>query len=302
MWSSWPPRTCAATVSQGVIAQIYPDVTAGQVTADVTAPGLPQDLVGQRVRAQIKIGQRQALVVPRRYIATRFGVDYVSIVRHRRHGLGNAGPDHGGPGRRPGGNPFRPARRRRADPAGGAMNLGLSGRLTKATIKSPLTPLFLLAAIAVGLLALATIPREEEPQISVPMVDIMVPRPAFARRTRWNWSASRWRPSSRAWRASSTSTPSPTTTRCMVTARFKVGTDPDAPSVRIHEKIRANYDRIPAGIPEPLIRTRGINDVPKSRADPVAQARRRRVNGPTRRSMRSPASCAPRSPRSTTSA
>ena len=68
-------------VSQGMIAQIYPGVTAGQVTADVTAPGLPQDLVGQRVRAQIKIGQRQALVVPRRYIATRFGVDYVSIVR-----------------------------------------------------------------------------------------------------------------------------------------------------------------------------------------------------------------------------
>lgn len=68
-------------VSQGVIAQIYPGVTAGQVTADVTAPGLPQDLVGQRVRAQIKIGQRQALVIPRRYIATRFGVDYVRIVR-----------------------------------------------------------------------------------------------------------------------------------------------------------------------------------------------------------------------------
>ena len=68
-------------VGQGVIAQIYPDVTAGQVTADVTAPGLPQDLVGQRVRAQIKIGQRKALVISRRYIATRFGVDYVSIVR-----------------------------------------------------------------------------------------------------------------------------------------------------------------------------------------------------------------------------
>jgi len=67
-------------VSQGVIAQIYPDVTAGQVTADVAAPRLPQDLIGQHVRAQIRIGQRQALVIPRRYIATRFGVDYVSIV------------------------------------------------------------------------------------------------------------------------------------------------------------------------------------------------------------------------------
>ena len=54
------------------------------------------------------------------------------------------------------------------------MNLGLSGRLTRASILSPLTPLFLLAALAAGMLALLTIPREEEPQISVPMVDIIV--------------------------------------------------------------------------------------------------------------------------------
>ena len=55
------------------------------------------------------------------------------------------------------------------------MNLGFSGRLTRATIHSPLTPLFLLAAVVFGLVALMTIPREEEPQISVPMVDIFVP-------------------------------------------------------------------------------------------------------------------------------
>ena len=54
------------------------------------------------------------------------------------------------------------------------MKLGLSGRLRGATIRSPLTPLFLLAALAAGFVALLTIPREEEPQISVPMVDIMV--------------------------------------------------------------------------------------------------------------------------------
>jgi multidrug efflux pump subunit AcrB len=54
------------------------------------------------------------------------------------------------------------------------VNLGLSGRLTQGTIRSPLTPLFLLAAVVAGLLALLTIPREEEPQISVPMVDIRV--------------------------------------------------------------------------------------------------------------------------------
>jgi len=67
--------------TQGTISQIYPSITGGQVTADVSAPGLPQDLIGQRVRAQVKVGERQALVVPRHYILTRFGIDYARLVR-----------------------------------------------------------------------------------------------------------------------------------------------------------------------------------------------------------------------------
>jgi len=67
--------------AQGTITQVYPSVTSGQVTADVSAPGLPQDLIGQRVRAQIKVGSRPALIVPRRYLVTRFGVDYARLVR-----------------------------------------------------------------------------------------------------------------------------------------------------------------------------------------------------------------------------
>ena len=74
------PEDLRGAASQGTIAQIYPAVTSGQVTADVTAPNLPQDLVGRRVRAKIKVGERQALVAPRRYIATRFGVDYARLV------------------------------------------------------------------------------------------------------------------------------------------------------------------------------------------------------------------------------
>ncbi|OYZ81973.1 MAG: hypothetical protein B7Y12_05420, partial [Rhizobiales bacterium 24-66-13] len=54
------------------------------------------------------------------------------------------------------------------------MKLGIAGNLTRAFIGSPLTPLFLLAAFALGIVALVTLPREEEPQISVPMVDIRV--------------------------------------------------------------------------------------------------------------------------------
>jgi hypothetical protein len=52
--------------------------------------------------------------------------------------------------------------------------LGVSGYLTRAFIQSPLTPLILLAGLAIGLIALVSLPREEEPQISVPMVDIFV--------------------------------------------------------------------------------------------------------------------------------
>jgi len=67
--------------AQGAITEVYPSVTGGQVTADVSAPGLPQDLIGQRVRAQIKVGERQALVLPRSYVVTRFGIDYARLVR-----------------------------------------------------------------------------------------------------------------------------------------------------------------------------------------------------------------------------
>src|SRR5437016_12945995 len=54
------------------------------------------------------------------------------------------------------------------------MKLGIAGYLTRSFIVSPLTPLFLLAAFMVGLVALLTLDREEEPQSSVPMVDIHV--------------------------------------------------------------------------------------------------------------------------------
>ena len=58
----------------------------------------------------------------------------------------------------------------------------------------------------------------------------------------------------------------------MVTARFLVGTNSDAAILRVHEKIRANMDRIPVGIPEPLIVGRGIDDVRDRRPHADAEA------------------------------
>lgn len=73
-------RDLGGVASQGVISQVYPSITAGQVTADVTAPALPQSLIGRRVRASVQVGERQAIVIPRSYVITRFGVDFVRIV------------------------------------------------------------------------------------------------------------------------------------------------------------------------------------------------------------------------------
>ncbi|PZR33212.1 efflux RND transporter periplasmic adaptor subunit [Caulobacter segnis] len=66
--------------ASGQISQVYPAVTGGQIVADVTAADLPQALVGRKVRAFVSVGQRQAVVIPRRYVVTRFGVDYVRLV------------------------------------------------------------------------------------------------------------------------------------------------------------------------------------------------------------------------------
>ncbi|HMP63520.1 MAG TPA: efflux RND transporter permease subunit, partial [Phenylobacterium sp.] len=142
------------------------------------------------------------------------------------------------------------------------MRLGLSGRLTQATLHSPLTPLFLLAAIAMGLLALASTRREEEPQTGVPVVDIMVAAPGLSAPDVAELVGKPLETIVKSIDAVDHVYTQAEDDQVLVTARFEVGEDPDAAAVRVHEKIRANYDRIPAGVSEPMIVTRGINDVP----------------------------------------
>ena len=141
------------------------------------------------------------------------------------------------------------------------MNLGLSGRLTQATIRSPLTPLFLLAALAVGLIALTTIAREEEPQISVPMVDIRVNADGLKAPDAVELVTKPLEAIIKGIDGVEHVYSQTVDDRVLVTARFLVGTKSDDAILRVHEKIRANIDRIPVGIPEPLIVGRGINDV-----------------------------------------
>ena len=140
-------------------------------------------------------------------------------------------------------------------------DLGISGSLTKAFITSTLTPLFLLAALALGLLALVSLPREEEPQISVPMVDIMVRADGLKAEDAVRLVTEPLETIVKAINGVEHVYSNTTDDRVVVTARFLVGTKADEAILRVHEKIRANLDRIPVGIPEPLIVGRGIDDV-----------------------------------------
>ncbi len=142
------------------------------------------------------------------------------------------------------------------------MTPGLTGRLAQVFIRSPLTPLLLLAAVAMGVLALSQLPREEEPQISVPMVDVHVRADGLDARDAVELVT---KPLEDLLKGIDGVEHVYSNTRdhgTVVTARFFVGTDADDAILRVHEELRANVERIPEGIPDPVVIGRGINDVP----------------------------------------
>jgi RND family efflux transporter MFP subunit len=65
---------------QGQVTQVYPAIAGGRVKVDATVPGLTTQLVGRRIGVVIEVGQRRAMVVPRRFISTRYGIDYIDVV------------------------------------------------------------------------------------------------------------------------------------------------------------------------------------------------------------------------------
>lgn len=141
-------------------------------------------------------------------------------------------------------------------------HLGIAGRIAAMFIDSKLTPLIVIASVLLGAAAVVLLPREEEPQIKVPMVDVMVSMPGS---TAKEIEERATRPMEKLlWEIPgveyiySTSTDS----ESLVIVRFKVGEDPDVSLVRLTEKLRSNYDRIPMGVSAPLIKLKSIDDVP----------------------------------------
>jgi multidrug efflux pump subunit AcrB len=140
--------------------------------------------------------------------------------------------------------------------------LGLAGRLAKGFLRSRLTPLLVLASLLLGLLAVTLTPREEEPQIVVPMVDLYVPFPGASprevesqvttplERRLWGLPGVEY--------LYSVSRPG----LALLTVRFKVN-EPQEPSlVKVHQELAAHRDLLPPGAMAPIVKLQTIDDVP----------------------------------------
>ncbi|MBW1742708.1 MAG: efflux RND transporter permease subunit [Deltaproteobacteria bacterium] len=141
-------------------------------------------------------------------------------------------------------------------------HIGAAGKIARSFIDSKLTPLIIVASILLGLAAVYALPREEEPQIIVPMIDIFVQMPGASpkeveERVTTPMEKLLWEVPGVEY-VYSTSSPGVS----LAVVRFFVGEDEEESIVRLQSKLMANYDLIPEGVSPPLVKPRFIDDVP----------------------------------------
>ena len=145
-----------------------------------------------------------------------------------------------------------------------APRLGLAGRVARIFHSSPLTPILAVAALLLGLAAMAITPREEEPQIDVTMATVTVPFPGADVRDVENLVSfpleQKLSELQGVKHVYSVSRPGVS----MITVEFQVGVPRQAAIVRLYNQIYQNQDFVPRGlgVGPPLIRPMGIDDVP----------------------------------------
>ena len=139
---------------------------------------------------------------------------------------------------------------------------GIAGTIARIFIRSKLTPLFVIASFALGAVTLLKIPREEDPQIVVPMADIFVALPGASPKEVEERVSTPMEhllnDISGVEYVYSTSQPGVS----MVTARFHVGEKEDHAIVQLYKKLNGSLDRMPPGATMPIIKVRSIDDVP----------------------------------------
>ncbi|MEJ2590254.1 MAG: efflux RND transporter permease subunit [Candidatus Thiodiazotropha sp.] len=141
-------------------------------------------------------------------------------------------------------------------------HLGIAGRTARFFIQSPLSPLFFMAMMLMGLMGLIMTPRQEDPQISVPMVDIFVQYPGAAAD---QVAALAIEPLERIMSEIPGMKHVYSATQRgggVVTVEFQVGEEMGPSLVKVNDKIDSNMDIIPPGVMPPLVKAKGIDDVP----------------------------------------
>lgn len=144
------------------------------------------------------------------------------------------------------------------------MNLenGLSGNIAKGFIRSKLSVLLMIAFLLLGAFSIAFIPREEEPQIDVPMADIMIgypgAKPSDVEKevtVPLEKIASNIKGVEDVYSTSMDG-------MAMLTVQFYVGEDVERSLVKLYNELMKHMDKMPKGVTMPLVKSRAIDDVP----------------------------------------
>ncbi len=141
-------------------------------------------------------------------------------------------------------------------------DLGFAGKIARTFINSKLTPLIVVAALVLGVYAVLATPREEEPQITVPMIDIYLQLPGSSpkeveERVVVPFEKKMWEIPGVEY-VYSVSSPG----MGIVTVRFLVGQDVEESLVKLYNKVMSNRKMLPPGAAEPLVVPKSIDDVP----------------------------------------
>jgi multidrug efflux pump subunit AcrB len=140
--------------------------------------------------------------------------------------------------------------------------MGLSGRIAQAFLHSRLTPLTIVASVLLGVLAFATLPREEEPQIHVPMVDVQLAWPGspveqVERQLTSPIERRLWEIPGLEYLYSTSSADG-----ALLIARFEVGMSPDQALTRVRTRLDEAMPLLPRGATIASVAPRSIDDVP----------------------------------------
>ncbi len=140
---------------------------------------------------------------------------------------------------------------------------GIAEKITELFIDSKITPIIIVGVILIGIFAVLLTPKEEDPQIVVPMIDIFVPYPGanakeVEKRVTSPLEKIMWEIPGVKYVYSIAKNE-----MGLVIVRFKVGMDEEKALVKLYTKIRYNMDRMPQGVLYPLIKNMSINQVPQ---------------------------------------